>query len=57
MGAHGIWDAGAQFESDISNSIKFWLCSSVGLERLPVTQEVTGSNPVRVAKANMKKKY
>ena len=27
-----------------------WSCSSVWLERLPVTQEVAGSNPVSSAK-------
>lgn len=28
-----------------------WSCSSVGLERRPVTAEVAGSSPVRVATA------
>ena len=36
------------FKTDILFK-KFWGCSSVGLERLPVTQEVAGSSPVTPA--------
>lgn len=41
MAAHGIWDAGEQFESDISD-----FAGIVQLvERLPCKQYVQGSSP------------
>ena len=30
-----------------------WACSEAGLSRLPVTEEIAGSNPVEPAKQNL----